>query len=328
MSRAALTVALLSMSAVALMFRTPTFTPAATPAPPPIARVAATTSMRYWLAAVTTTDWLPAGVPLVGSSISVLLPIVAFVLTVMMSTVPETPTPALPPTDASTPTEAMSSLFVATTATPLTVCCDCVDRCRAERGGVRRRHLALLHDAVRAPGRLRLVERDRAAALARGELERLRVAAAVLAVADEVVRPAVDEAADRSAAARAVDDRVAAAQAERVRQRDAVAGDVRRRVEVRVALRGGLRRVRRDEAVRLAGARREREHGRAAGGGVRVRVGELHVPAVARDDEVLVALREAADRGAAAVVVDDRVAGLQALVEAEIDGVAGDGVRR
>src|SRR5205085_10020503 len=110
--------ALLSISAVAPTLETVTLTPAATPAPPPIASVAEMIRRRYWFDASTRTDWPLFGVPAVPSLTSVFFPIVAFVVTVGTLTVPDTPTPALPPTDASTPTAAMLSLLVAVTATP------------------------------------------------------------------------------------------------------------------------------------------------------------------------------------------------------------------
>ncbi len=130
-SLAALTCALLSIRAVAWIESTATLTPAPTPAPPPMAIEAETRSRWNWLPAATRTDW-PELTPVLSVLTSAPLPTVALVSTVMMFTVPPTPTPALPPTAAATPTDATSSLLVADTATPrnplvwpaLTVCGD------------------------------------------------------------------------------------------------------------------------------------------------------------------------------------------------------------
>ena len=95
----------------------PTVTPAPTPTSP-TAIDAAISSMWNWLPAATRTDWFGSSTPVSGSLTCAPVPTVAVVWTLTMSTVPETATPTSPP-EAATPTAAMSSLFVAVTATPL-----------------------------------------------------------------------------------------------------------------------------------------------------------------------------------------------------------------
>ena len=101
------------------------------------------------------------------------------------------------------------------------------DLARTKRRRVAGRLLALLHDAVRPAGRgrLRQLDHDRRARLSVGLALREPEAAGVAGVADDVVGAAVLEAADRRAAAGAVDDRVTGGErrrVDRVRQLDLV----------------------------------------------------------------------------------------------------------
>src|SRR5271169_6066552 len=108
----AFTVAELSMNASVLSVTRWMPMPTPTPASPAIASVAATLSSWYWLPAATLTS--PAEV------ICADLPMYADVLAVTTATAPERLTATEPENPALTPTAAMSSLFEAVTATPLT----------------------------------------------------------------------------------------------------------------------------------------------------------------------------------------------------------------
>ena len=107
----AFTTAELSMNASVFSVRRRMPMPTPTPAPPAIAMDAATLSSWYWLPAATLTS--PA------ESISADFPMYAEVLAVTTATAPERLTAASPAKPAAMPTAAMSSLFDAVTATPL-----------------------------------------------------------------------------------------------------------------------------------------------------------------------------------------------------------------
>ena len=153
---------------------------------------------------------------------------------------------------------------------------------------------------------------------------RARVIQAHAAIAHgvDVIGLAVRQAADRRAALRVVDQRIAGVQAVIGAERDRLGARAdhagRRGIEVQ-----GRRE--REALVRTRCARAERrEPGVAAGERMRFVVVEAQAAVIERKDEVRVAAGQAADRRVTHGVVGHLVAGLQAGLRAEEDAVRGD----